>query len=352
MSTSQHSVLSEEREIIELLTAGFERHPQQLNDLFTSDAEVLDIGESRCLVSTTDTLSEEIRLGILRDPWKIGWTAVNVNLSDLAAVGADALGLLLSWGVPPHASRELLAAVARGVLDALRYHHSYLLGGDLNEAESLQLCGTALGLIEKGRRLQRAGMCPGDALFLSGPIGSGNALGCARILNHGDADRIESEYLPTARLRVGRMIAPFASSCIDTSDGVLAGLDLLAHLNRCGVVFRSVPDLYDGNARRLSEQLRIPLWLFAAAEHGEFELLFSVPEARVTELRRHCELYSLKILELGHAIAETEIVLEDVNGSHHTLDAAELHSISSCGRSNPSLYVERLIEYARSLRRS
>jgi len=88
-----------ENKIINNLIAGFERSPNQLNHPHESDAEIIQLGNIK-LAITTDSISEEISTGLYDDPYLIGWMIVTVNISDLAAVGAIPIGILISEIIP------------------------------------------------------------------------------------------------------------------------------------------------------------------------------------------------------------------------------------------------------------
>ena len=89
-----------ENKIINSLISGFERSPHQLNYPHESDAEIIQLNDNTKLAITTDSISEEISTGLYDDPYLIGWMIVTVNISDLAAVGATPIGILISEIIP------------------------------------------------------------------------------------------------------------------------------------------------------------------------------------------------------------------------------------------------------------
>ena len=94
-----------ENKIINNLINGFERSPVQLNKPYESDSEIILLGNIKLTV-TTDSISEEISTGLYDDPYLIGWMIVTVNISDLAAVGAKPIGILISEIIPKDFSNE------------------------------------------------------------------------------------------------------------------------------------------------------------------------------------------------------------------------------------------------------
>jgi len=343
-----HQQWTGEEQLIRLLRASYQRHPGQLNEPFAADAELIDLSGELNLACTVDCLREEIELGILENPALIGWTSVAISLSDLAAVAADPVGLLLAWTIPPKFSSDLLSKISRGAQDAAAFHKTYLMGGDCNTGSPLQISATALGTVPKHITLQRVGMLPGDGLFLTGPIGAGNALGFAKLRKLPEASALEDSYRPIARFDWGHVLREFATSCIDTSDGVLASLDILARLNNCGIEFRNRPSFYAGSVRIMAFRYNIPLWLFAAAEHGEFELLFSVRAEREGEFLDRCTQAHLACSRIGTVLKEREFRIE-TSGSVANIDIRRVRGLAENLTNDPGGYVTSLIEYSSSV---
>ncbi len=165
-----------ENSFLKQVAAPFRRAPGQVNQLLESDAELVRLPDGSLLAATTDCIAEEISTGLYSDPAHIGWMTVVVNLSDLAAVGAKPLGLLLSESLPADFPDEKLRAVQRGISDACEATGVFVLGGDTNDSKEWQMGGTAFGLIPRGGPVvMRKGASAGDALYCSGPMGLGSA---------------------------------------------------------------------------------------------------------------------------------------------------------------------------------
>lgn len=337
-----------EEQLINVVRSHLTRDPRQVNAPFASDAELIELSSDLCLACTTDSLHEEIELGILENPWTIGWTAVNINLSDLAAVGVEPLGMLLAWTLPSSIPTETVKEISRGIADAATVHKTALLGGDVNTGSSLQICGTAFGLVPKAVARQRTGMKPGDRIFVTGSIGLGNALGFSKLQKLEEAQEIEMHYRPTARFDARPVIRDVASACIDSSDGLFASLDILSRLNDCGILYRQRPECYHSDARALASRFQIPLWLFAAAEHGEFELVFSVPGDRVQECLNRCRDLQLNVFEIGKAVEGSGFHVLTENRKAQ-IDIAFVRQLSSSIREDPGSYVQSLLKYSRNV---
>ena len=335
-----------ENEMIKRLALGFRRSPRQLNQVNESDAEILRLGSSEMMLAlTTDSIVEEIASGLYEDPWLIGWMAAMVNFSDLAAVGAAPLGLLVAETLPPDVPEEFLRKVQSGMEDACRSCGSYVLGGDTNTGRLLEVTGTAVGIIEGTRILSRKGCHPDDRLYCSGLLGSGNGFAISRFVTPG----VRYPYSPTARLREGQVVREFASACMDTSDGVLATLDQLMRVN--GLGFRLDNRWHaalDGAAVGLTSQAQLPAWLLLAGQHGEFELLFTVPPQHEEELLRRAANADWNPRRLGTVISAPEINLE-ISGRTATIDTARIRNAAFTAQGHVSEYITELLNIDREL---
>jgi thiamine-monophosphate kinase len=293
-----------ERALIERLAAGFARSPRQLNGLHESDAELIRL--PRCdavLAITTDTIAEEIATGLYGDPYLAGWMIVTVNASDLAAVGAEPLGIVVSESLPPDMPRAAVDALQRGIGDAAEQQGLPVLGGDTNSAATLTLGATAVGTVAPQALLTRCGARPEDLLFASGPVGLGSAFASAALLGDGEDPAVP--FRPVGRLHEGRCIAGIASACIDTSDGAIAALDELMYLNGVGFSWeRPLFEALHPAALATARGAGLPLWTMLAGPHGEFELLFTVPPNRCAALRETAAGIGWTPLELGRVTAE------------------------------------------------
>ncbi|MBK9375692.1 MAG: hypothetical protein IPN03_18725 [Holophagales bacterium] len=253
------------------------RAPGQRGAIHETDAELVELGDGRLLALTVDTVCEEIRLGLYRDPRTAGRLAAAAALSDLAAVGAEPLGLLLSVTLPPVDVDAVQEAVARGVAETVAAAGTFVLGGDTNEGDDLSVGCTAAGTVPCGSQLRRVGISPGDLLFSAGPLGLGAAV-AASTLFAGGTLLPESALAPPCRIAHGIALRGIASAAMDTSDGLVATLDQLARLNGVALHLTRPPEeLLDPRALDVARRLGLPLLALLAAAQGEQELVFAVP---------------------------------------------------------------------------
>ncbi len=229
-------------------------------------------------------MCEEFRLGLARNPRTAGRLAVAASLSDLAAVGAEPLGLLLSVTLPARDADAVQAAVARGVAEAAAAAGTFVLGGDTNDGDDLSVGCTAAGTIPEGLVLGRLGISPGDLLFSAGPLGAGAALAASTLLA-GGALVPEDAFTPPPRIAHGVALRGLASAAMDTSDGLVATLDQLARLNGLALHLTRPPgELLHPLALDTALRLCLPPLALLAAAQGEQELVFALPPSRLPDL--------------------------------------------------------------------
>ena len=334
--------------MIDRLTRAFRRSPCQVNRLNESDAEILRLGNTdMALAITTDSIVEEIASGLYDDPYMIGWMTATVNFSDLAAVGAAPAGLLVAETFPPALPEEFLREIQRGIDEACCACGSYVLGGDTNSGSTLELTGCAVGTVEGNRFLSRVGARPGDLLYSSGPLGTGNAYALSRFVTPG----ARYPFAPHARVREGQIIRGLAGACMDTSDGTLATLDQLMRVNKVG--FRlgcSWRAALDAHAKELAAQAEIPAWLLLAGQHGEFELLFTVTPEHEKELLDRAASADWHPVRFGTVIPRAEVSLE-VYGRTILIDTARIRNSAFTAHDNIGEYIQELLIIDRELQK-
>jgi thiamine-monophosphate kinase len=340
-----------ENAAIERWARRFASAPHQINERHTADSEIIAIPgrPDPRLAVTVDTVAEEIAAGLYRDPFTMGWTSVMASLSDLAAVGAAPLGILLSVAVDPERDDALIDGIASGIESACRASGAHVLGGDTNASSNLAITVCSLGLIEGRRTLTRIGCSPGEALYMTGRAGLGNALAAARFLNAPESAFSEASFRPRARLAEGRLLRRWASACMDTSDGLLATLDQLMRLNGCGFELQCDWNrILAPEALALCRRTNAPQWAMLAAPHGEFELVFTVPGARERAFLDDARKATLDLTRLGTACANDGITFFDAAGRRATVDTGVARNLYLSARGDCARYMRDLLAWGRN----
>jgi thiamine-monophosphate kinase len=331
-----------ENKLINKLIESFERSPMQLNKPHESDAEIIQLNDNTKLAITTDSISEEISTGLYDDPYMIGWMIVTVNMSDLAAVSASPIGILISEIIPKNFSDEKVTELQKGISDACRAYNTFVLGGDTNEGESLVLTGTAIGIINKEKPLTRLGCKPGDILFSSGKLGSGNAYAISQLISETNS---KMEYKPLAQIKNCEVINKYASCCMDTSDGLIATLDQLMRLNGAGFELNSDwQNAIDDTALNYVKNLNIPIWLLLAGQHGEFELIFTVPQDLKDSFLKESLQSGFEPVALGKVIPEKELKI-NIYGEQIPINTTLIRNLPTEANGDIKHYLKVLLEY-------
>ena len=318
------------------------RNPAQVNGLHEADAELVPLpGTGRLLAVTTDTVAEEIALGFYRDPETIGWVVAAASLSDLAAVAAEPVGLVTAVTLPREAPRAFAEGLAVGLDAAARAAGTFILGGDTNLGDAASVTTTAVGTVAEGVRLTRVGCVAGDFVYASGRLGGG-ALAVMRSLGLSDG----GDFRPYPRLREGRLLAGWASACMDTSDGLVATLDQLARLNGVGFdVTAPLPDILVPDVRAACRAVGLDPLLALAQPHGEFELVFTVPAVPAEAFERHAREHGFEPVRLGVATAEPDAATAlrfSGDGVARVLDGARIRNLQDEVGSDPARYAMAL----------
>ncbi|MGJ0395861.1 MAG: thiamine-phosphate kinase [Methylocystis sp.] len=247
--------------------------------------------QSAPLVVTTDMIVAGVHFFADDAPALIAKKALRVNLSDLAAKGAEPIGFLLGLALPADWTNDWLEAFAAGLAEDARAFGAPLIGGDTGATPGpLTVSITALGRAE--RFVPRSGAKPGDAIFVSGPIGDA-ALGLAvrrdpalaARLSAGARDYLIGRYLlPQPRLDLAPWLAANASAAMDISDGLAGDLAKLCRASGVSAVV-DLPSVPLSDAAR--EAIAVEPGLFEMAMTGgdDYEILFAAVDAPVNVTR-------------------------------------------------------------------
>ena len=267
-----------EQGLLDLLSARL-RPPPAGSVWSGDDAAVVDIPPGRAVL-TTDTIVEGIdfRLDTF-GPHDIGWKAMVINVSDVAAMAATPLYALATISIRRDVPVELFEGVADGLFEAAEEFGVYVVGGDMSEASELSVGVTLIGLPGE-RTLTRDGAKPGDAICVTGELG-GAAAGLLALERRIDAPgAIERQRRPRPRVLEARAAAQAgATAMIDLSDGLARDLGhvLKASGAGCDVDIDAIPvhpevASIEADARGV-----------AVLGGEDFELLFTIPDPRAVD---------------------------------------------------------------------
>ena len=297
------------------------------------DAAALKLSASRILLATTDLLLEGVHFDLAYTRFSdLGWKSAAANLSDIAAMGGIPRFCLTALGIPPSVSVEQITEFFRGFNALLKNYHAALVGGDTcSSRRGLFVSVTALGEIEPGRIVTRTGAKPGDRIFVTGTLGD-SAAGL-ELLKSGARSResgvrsknfkfeirnpqsaianlIQRHLRPAPRVTWGRKLAlsGCASAMIDISDGLSSDLAHICEQSGVGAVLSPEKIPLSAALRKAVARLKQPPLHYALSGGEDYELLFTVPPAKVKRLLS----LKLPLAEVGSITAGKSVSL--VNG--------------------------------------
>ncbi len=300
----------------ELIRRFFLRQDQP-DDVVTGigdDGAVLRPSPGKELVTVVDTLVAGTHFPESIDPADIGYRAVAVNLSDIAAMGARPRWMTLALTLT-EADPAWLEHFASGLHEAARGSGVALVGGDTTRGQQVVVSVQVSGEVDTGAAVLRSGAKPGDTIFVTGTLGDA-AAGLVQLDADNPDDYLVSRFLrPTARVDAGLALAGVAHAAIDVSDGLIADLDKLLQASGVGAEvdverIPLSPAILDcvGRERALE---------YAMGGGDDYELCFTLPRSRLphgltsTAIGRITEGGGLKCL------ADGELVTFDASGYRH-----------------------------------
>jgi thiamine-monophosphate kinase len=274
------------------------------------DAAVVNLRPSASLVATADALVEDVHFRwSWSSPADVGWKSVVVNVSDLAAMGAEPRWMLVTLGAPPDTSEERLKALYGGVDEACREYGCELVGGDTVRTPTVVIAVTALGEIH-GEPLRRSGAEPGDVLAVTGPLGK--AAAGLNLLMSGDPTKgppsdalrcIDAHRRPAARVAEGGALQRAAAhAAMDVSDGLASDVRRLAEASGVGIEIESVPVAPE--AQRIADARGWDARAMALGGGEDMELLAALPTEQV-------DVAGCELIPIGRVVEEGLWLLRD-----------------------------------------
>jgi thiamine-monophosphate kinase len=272
------------------------------------DCAVINIDRAKAgfkqLVITTDTLQESTHFPKGISPFQMGWSAVAVNLSDIAAMGAHPFAFTIAMGIPGQTELSFVDELVEGIEKCSSSYNTAVVGGDLIRSNELFLTGMCFGFADKP--LLRTGARVGDLLCVTGSLG--NAALALKLIR-GELKlpaRVEelakkALFQPVPRTKEGIIIAHsgVATAMIDISDGLALSIAEIAHRSAVGV------ELYEEKIPVFSDEIRAKSDLELSKRElrelafyygGDYELLFTIDarafedEALMERIRREVKM--------------------------------------------------------------
>ncbi len=264
------------------------------------DAALLQPPAGMQLAVAMDTLNAGVHFPPETAPADIGWKALAVNLSDLAAMGAAPVWCTLSLSLPD-GDAGFVDGFLDGFLQLAAQHDVALVGGDTTRGP-LSVCVTVHGFIEPGTALRRDGARVGDDVWVSGTLG--DAAGALAQWQTGqgiDAALRMRLDRPTPRVALGHALRGIATACIDVSDGLLADLRHVCTASGVGarIDMEALPASDALRACFGREQQRV----LQATGGDDYELCFTAPvDARDAVARAAATAGGVPVARIGRVV--------------------------------------------------
>jgi len=276
-------------------------------------------------LATVDSLIEGVHFTLKTTPWKeLGWKALAVNLSDIAAMGGMPRYALISLALPETTEVEDVTALYQGMVELAQRFEVAIIGGDTTRAEAVSIAVTVLGSTGKEHILTRGAATVGDKIAVTGYLGTA-AAGMEMLtgqLKFDDeiTDRLRGAFLcPLPRVIEGQaLIEQGVKAAIDISDGLVADLKHICQASRVGArvevervpVHPAVRDSFGDKALGL-----------ALSGGEDYELLFTAPAEVIDRVKG---AVSCPVTVIGEIVADNpgEVGLFDINGKSFALQQA------------------------------
>ncbi|KAB2914570.1 MAG: thiamine-phosphate kinase [Hyphomicrobiaceae bacterium] len=276
------------------------------------------------LVLKTDPVAEGVHFVAGDAPEDIAWKALAVNVSDLAAKGAQPIAYLMALSFPEAPAAAWLSRFAEGLQEAQKCFGCHLAGGDTDRRPGpLTVTITVIGSVEQGRMVPRGAARAGDALFVSGTLGDA-ALG---LLQHNDEARAQSwaltlaeaEHLriryarPQPRLALAGALRQHAHAAMDLSDGLAKDLGRLCAASGCAarVRFATIP-LSEAAAKALAADPALTERIVAGGD--DYEILAAVPADKARAFVADAAAAGVPVAEIGRVKAGSGVTIDGADG--------------------------------------
>ncbi len=277
-------------------------------------------GDSATQLATTDSLFQDVHFRLSTTPWyELGWKALAVNLSDIAAMGGVPEYAVVSLALPPDTEVDDVKALYQGMIELAQRFEVALIGGDTCRAPLVSITITVLGSArdKDGRMLTRSAARPGDKIAVTGALGAAAAgmemLDKKLQLDAESSRQLRQAFLqPEPRVAEGQqLVALGVKAAIDISDGLISDLKHVCEASRVGarVEVERIPVAPAVRANFKDRALAL-----ATAGGEDYELLFTASEEKIAKVKT---ALSCPVTTIGEIVAEGpgNVVMVDAHGA-------------------------------------
>jgi thiamine-monophosphate kinase len=284
------------------------------------DAALLQVGEGNVLAVSSDMLVCGTHFFADADPYLLGHKTLAVNLSDMAAMGANPRWATLALSLP-NQDEAWLGQFSAGFFSLAQQHGVELIGGDTTRG-SLNLCVTIMGEVPQKLALRRDGAQVGDEVWVSGTLGDA-ALGLAHLQGKIDLPEdarihcLAALHQPAPRVALGLALRGVATSAIDISDGLLSDL---GHILGCSKVRAEIEFLW--LPRSAAQNFPDFLQRCVLSGGDDYELCFTASATRHADILSLSAKLNLSLTRIGKIVAGQGCVVHDAAGNPLNIESA------------------------------
>jgi len=250
------------------------------------DAAVIKVG-GKLLAVTTDSVVENIHFSFRHfTPEQIGKKAVEINVSDIAAMGGTPKYALVSLILKENTAVEKIKRVYNGIYQAAKKYSIEIIGGNTAKGNQTVIDITLIGEVERENLCRRSDARPGDFIFVSGDLGkSAAALELLRRKMKMPPSLKKAHLEPVAQLKKAKQIAPFANAMEDISDGLASEIRHICEQSSTGAVIFTDNLPIKEEARKAAGRIGKKPEGLALYGGEEFELVYTIPEKNLNRAK-------------------------------------------------------------------
>lgn len=289
------------------------------------DAAIYRNSDGTEQVICMDTMVEDIHFRFdTMKPYHVGFKALAVNISDLAAMGAVPLYYLVSIAIPPSWKEEQLKEIYQGMFDIAKDYQMDLIGGDtVSTKEKLVLTVTVIGEVKINRHLLRKNALPGDIIFTTGTIGDSAAgldvlfkkpfTGSLSTYTDDEMELIQAHQMPKPQVKAGNILAEsgFRIALNDISDGLASEANEIAESSEVVLHIDSNAIPYSSALEKYQDDKKLTYALFGGED---FQLIGTIERNGWDKISKCFATEQIKITKIGEVQkgkAKVNLVKED-----------------------------------------
>lgn len=276
------------------------------------DCAMLSPPPGKALAVSTDTLISGVHFPENTAAQDIAYKSLAVNLSDLAAMGAEPAWVSLAISLPD-SDTQWLNAFMRGFNELAARFNVQLIGGDTTQG-ALSITVNVTGFVDPEKSLKRSNAKLGDHVFVTGYIGDAS-IGLDLILNKVNSNKsftdahknycVDRLNRPYAQVIAGQLLSSFSIAAIDISDGLKADLNHICKASGLGALL-NIEKLPVSDALQVFYNNQ-PDWQTILSAGDDYELCFTCPKEQVSEMQSLMELNNIKITCIGEMVSGTDV---------------------------------------------